>query len=103
MAALGHAILGDLLYASTPGQPVPPPPPQRVGGSPHERRLHLHAESLSLTHPASGKRLNFVASAPFITVVPPPPPSPEQLKARWVPLPTSPALEVQDDVLPVPS
>jgi len=51
MAALGHPILGDTLYAS--------------GAAMDHPRLMLHAEHLALCHPASGARLDFTAPAPF--------------------------------------
>lgn len=50
LAAIGHPILGDELYA----------PPE--AGSP---RLMLHATRLDLPHPASGERLSFHSPAPF--------------------------------------
>ena len=52
LAAMGHAILGDALYASEPVQ-------QAAG------RLLLHACSLELAHPVSGMPLRFDAPAPF--------------------------------------
>lgn len=51
MASLGHPILGDPLYA---GVEVPPFP-----------RLMLHAESLRVRHPESGKSLTFSSPCPF--------------------------------------
>jgi tRNA pseudouridine32 synthase/23S rRNA pseudouridine746 synthase len=52
MRELGHAILGDALYA--------PPDVQGLSG-----RLLLHAWSLSLEHPATGAPLVFERAAPF--------------------------------------
>lgn len=52
LAAMGHAILGDALYASETAQ--------RAAG-----RLLLHACSLELDHPVSGMPLRFDAPAPF--------------------------------------
>ncbi|MGM0593980.1 MAG: RluA family pseudouridine synthase [Pseudomonadota bacterium] len=52
MAALGHPILGDRLYA----------PPSVVSMAP---RLLLHAEELVVSHPISGERLTFATAAPF--------------------------------------
>ena len=49
---LGHPILGDDLYA----------PPEVVGMS---DRLMLHADWLRITHPASGKRVEFRSEVPF--------------------------------------
>ena len=51
MLALGHPILGDPLYASGEAADFP--------------RLMLHAESLSLVHPATGERMRFHSKAPF--------------------------------------
>jgi tRNA pseudouridine32 synthase/23S rRNA pseudouridine746 synthase len=51
MLALGHPIVGDQIYA-----------PDRSGQYP---RLMLHAETLSLHHPASGQRVSFSAPPPF--------------------------------------
>jgi len=51
MAALGHPILGDTLYAEGAGRDHP--------------RLMLHAERLGLVHPETGARLEFRAPAPF--------------------------------------
>jgi tRNA pseudouridine32 synthase/23S rRNA pseudouridine746 synthase len=52
LAAIGHAILGDDLYAS----------PQALAAAP---RLLLHATTLELTHPASGQVLQLASPAPF--------------------------------------
>jgi len=52
LQALGHPILGDALYAPPAVQALSP-------------RLLLHACALSLTHPASGQRLNFEDPTPF--------------------------------------
>jgi tRNA pseudouridine32 synthase/23S rRNA pseudouridine746 synthase len=49
LAAIGHAIVGDALYAA-PSQAV---------------RLMLHARSLALEHPLDGQRVNFEAPLPF--------------------------------------
>ncbi len=51
LAALGHPILGDALYASPELQAAAP-------------RLCLHALRLELNHPYSGERLAFEAPAP---------------------------------------
>lgn len=42
---LGRPIVGDLLY-----------------GSPSEKRLHLHAQSITFRHPANGKTMTFSSS-----------------------------------------
>ncbi|HEX9859087.1 MAG TPA: RluA family pseudouridine synthase [Paracoccaceae bacterium] len=51
MAALGHPILGDPLYAEGAAREFP--------------RLMLHAESLRFRHPETGKSLTFSAACPF--------------------------------------
>ncbi len=51
MLALGHPILGDPLYDPA--------------DSAHHPRLMLHAESLSLHHPATGDWRTFTAPCPF--------------------------------------
>jgi tRNA pseudouridine32 synthase/23S rRNA pseudouridine746 synthase len=51
MLALGHPILGDQIYA-----------PETTKDHP---RLMLHAETLSVHHPATGERIAFAAPAPF--------------------------------------
>ena len=51
MLALGHPIIGDQIYAPETSRQYP--------------RLMLHAETLSLHHPASGERVSFAAAAPF--------------------------------------
>jgi tRNA pseudouridine32 synthase/23S rRNA pseudouridine746 synthase len=51
MLALGHPILGDQIYA-----------PDTRADHP---RLMLHAETLSLHHPATGQRVGFSAPVPF--------------------------------------
>ncbi|MFT3665236.1 RluA family pseudouridine synthase [Piscinibacter sp.] len=52
LAAVGHPILGDALYA-------PPAIAQAAG------RLLLHASALRLAHPADGRSLHVVSPAPF--------------------------------------
>lgn len=52
MQWLGHPILGDKFYASAAGV---------IAAS----RLQLHAEFLALSHPTSGKTLEFYAKCPF--------------------------------------
>ena len=52
MLELGHPILGDRLYGT----------PSVIASAP---RLQLHAETLSFTHPTSGKRMQFSAPLPF--------------------------------------
>lgn len=52
MLALGHPILGDALYAH-----------EAAFGA--AGRLQLHAESLTLLHPADGRERRFAAPCPF--------------------------------------
>ena len=51
MLELGHPILGDPIYASGPARDFP--------------RLMLHAETLSLHHPATDAPMTFAAACPF--------------------------------------
>jgi tRNA pseudouridine32 synthase/23S rRNA pseudouridine746 synthase len=51
MLALGHPIIGDQIYAPETSRQHP--------------RLMLHAETLSLHHPATGERVSFTAPVPF--------------------------------------
>lgn len=51
MLALGHPIVGDQIYAPQTSRQYP--------------RLMLHAETLSLHHPATGTRTSFTAPVPF--------------------------------------
>jgi tRNA pseudouridine32 synthase / 23S rRNA pseudouridine746 synthase len=51
MLALGHPILGDQIYAPESARQHP--------------RLMLHAETLSLHHPASGDWVSYTAVTPF--------------------------------------
>ena len=51
MLELGHPILGDPIYATGPARDLP--------------RLMLHAETLSLHHPATQERVEFAAPCPF--------------------------------------
>jgi tRNA pseudouridine32 synthase / 23S rRNA pseudouridine746 synthase len=51
MQALGHPILGDPLYATGPAREFP--------------RLMLHAESLRINHPETGRGMTFTAPVPF--------------------------------------
>jgi tRNA pseudouridine32 synthase / 23S rRNA pseudouridine746 synthase len=52
LAALGHPILGDPLYA--------PPEVAAAAG-----RLQLHAEAIAFRHPDGGARVSFASPAPF--------------------------------------
>ncbi len=55
MLALGHPILGDRFYASPEARAMAP-------------RLLLHAEMLTITHPAYGNSMTFKAPADFLIV-----------------------------------
>ena len=52
MMTIGHAILGDTLYA----------PPESAERHP---RLHLHAAMLAFDHPQTKQRMKFVSPVPF--------------------------------------
>lgn len=52
LQAIGHAILGDALYADLADQKRAP-------------RLLLHAQSLSFTHPLTEEPLRFITTPPF--------------------------------------
>lgn len=52
LAAIGHPILGDDLYA----------PPDALAAA---ERLLLHAESLAFTHPVTGATIRLRSNAPF--------------------------------------
>ena len=58
LAAIGHPILGDPLYADEPALAAAP-------------RLLLHAETLTLRHPEGGRPITFAAPCPFAEVPPP--------------------------------
>jgi tRNA pseudouridine32 synthase/23S rRNA pseudouridine746 synthase len=51
MAAIGHPIVGDLLYGKDAGTTT--------------QRLLLHASVLNFTHPLSGESLTLISKAPF--------------------------------------
>jgi len=52
MLALGHPILGDRFYATGDALAAAP-------------RLHLHAQSLSVTHPLTGAPVTICSACPF--------------------------------------
>ncbi|EAT11808.1 RluA family pseudouridine synthase [Bermanella marisrubri] len=52
MAAMGYPILGDRFYAHHEAKSM-------------AKRLNLHAASLAVNHPISGKRMRFFSSVPF--------------------------------------
>jgi 23S rRNA pseudouridine1911/1915/1917 synthase len=57
LAAAGHPLAGDPLYAAG-GVPGPEP------GLPGEGGYHLHASRLALTHPATGRRIDLACLPP---------------------------------------
>lgn len=56
----GFPLLGDRLYHSVSSMQVS----ERVGAAPHQ---HLHAQTLSFTHPRTGETMK-VSSQPLIPV-----------------------------------
>lgn len=64
MAAIGHPILGDALYGSSLHQPI-----ENIAGEQplqnQRERLHLHATSLTLSHPTTRATMTFTATPPF--------------------------------------
>jgi len=63
MAAIGHPIVGDGKYGGSGQENLGDGWGAQLGGE-ISRKLHLHARSLSLTHPITGARLNFTAPLP---------------------------------------
>ncbi|MDT0682279.1 RluA family pseudouridine synthase [Roseicyclus sp. F158] len=63
MAELGHPIMGDGKYGGSGQENLGDGWGASMGGD-LSRKLHLHARSLSLTHPETGARMNFVAPLP---------------------------------------
>ncbi|MEO1000838.1 MAG: RluA family pseudouridine synthase, partial [Pseudomonadota bacterium] len=63
MAALGHPIVGDGRYGGR-GQENPGDGWGAQLGGAVSRKLHLHARSLTLTHPMTGARLHLTAPLP---------------------------------------
>jgi 23S rRNA pseudouridine955/2504/2580 synthase len=59
MAAIGHPIVGDGKYGAGASEGRAPD----LGGA-VSRKLHLHARSLSITHPVTGARLHLTAPLP---------------------------------------
>jgi 23S rRNA pseudouridine955/2504/2580 synthase len=60
MAAIGHPIVGDGKYGA--GVALEGRAPDLGGGV--SRKLHLHARSLAIAHPATGARLHLTAPLP---------------------------------------
>jgi len=63
MAAIGHPIVGDGKYGGSGQENLGDGWGAQLGGE-ISRKLHLHARSLSLTHPITGARLNITAPLP---------------------------------------
>jgi len=63
MAAIGHPIVGDGKYGGSGQENLGDGWGAQLGGE-ISRKLHLHARSLSLTHPITGARLSFTAPLP---------------------------------------
>ena len=63
MAAIGHPVVGDGKYGGSGQENLGEGWGAQLGGG-VSRKLHLHARSLALTHPVTGKRLTLTAAAP---------------------------------------
>lgn len=63
MAELGHPIAGDGKYGGSGQENLGDGWGAGLGGE-ISNKLHLHARSLSLTHPVTGARLNLIAPLP---------------------------------------
>jgi 23S rRNA pseudouridine955/2504/2580 synthase len=83
MAAIGHPIVGDGKYGGSGQENLGDGWGAQLGGE-ISRKLHLHARSLTLTHPFTGGRLHLTA------------PLPEHMERTWSALEWS-ARDVPDD------
>ena len=63
MAAIGHPIVGDGKYGGSGQENLGEGWGAQLGGG-VSRKLHLHARSIDLTHPVTGKRLTLTAPLP---------------------------------------
>ena len=63
MAEIGHPIVGDGKYGGSGQENLGDGWGAQLGGE-ISRKLHLHARSLSLTHPVTGNRLTLIAPLP---------------------------------------
>lgn len=63
MAEMGHPIIGDGKYGGSGQENLGDGWGAQLGGE-ISRKLHLHARSLSITHPATGNRLTITAPMP---------------------------------------
>jgi 23S rRNA pseudouridine955/2504/2580 synthase len=73
MAAIGHPIVGDGKYGGSGQENLGDGWGAQLGGE-ISRKLHLHARSLTLTHPFTGGRLHLTA------------PLPEHMERTWTAL-----------------
>jgi len=63
MAAIGHPIVGDGKYGGSSQENLGDGWGAQLGGE-ISKKLHLHARSLSFTHPVTGNRITLTASLP---------------------------------------
>ena len=63
MAEIGHPVIGDGKYGGSSQENLGDGWGAGLGGE-LSRKLHLHARSLSLIHPVTGKRLHLTAALP---------------------------------------
>ncbi len=63
MAAIGHPVVGDGKYGTNAQENAGEGWGAQLGGG-VSRKLHLHARSLTLAHPATGARLTLTAPLP---------------------------------------
>jgi 23S rRNA pseudouridine955/2504/2580 synthase len=63
MAEIGHPIVGDGKYGGSGQENLGEGWGAQLGGA-VSRKLHLHARSIDLTHPLTGKRLHLTAPLP---------------------------------------
>ena len=63
MAAIGHPVIGDGKYGGSGQENLGDGWGAQLGGG-VSRKLHLHARSIDLVHPVTGKRLSVTAPLP---------------------------------------
>ena len=63
MAAIGHPVVGDGKYGGSGQENLGEGWGAQLGGG-VSRKLHLHARSIALTHPVTGKHLTLTAPLP---------------------------------------
>ncbi len=63
MAEIGHPIIGDGKYGGSGQENLGDGWGAQLGGD-ISRKLHLHARSLQITHPATGRQMTFMAPLP---------------------------------------